>query len=104
MGLTQDTQSHFNEIFNLEERGINPDVLHKGRLTGETTRLLLLAFNLWGGYPTTYPKENDEFARNISSSVDDIFSRELSFYYLQALEIRYQIAKKENRRKASQDF
>lgn len=88
IGLTADTRNHFSEI--LIDDGINSEIFQKGWLTGETTRLLTLGYNLWNGY--VHEEENRYLNR-----VDNIFSGELAFYYLQAVNIRFDIDKKQQR-------
>lgn len=92
IGLTEDTRNHFSEI--LTQDGINLDVFNNGWITGETRRLLILGFNLWNGY--LYGSENNE--KNTSlNAVDEIFSGELAYYFLQAVNIRFDIEKKQQR-------
>lgn len=112
VGLTEDTRSHYSDI--LTNEGINRAIFNEGWLTGETTRLLILAFNLWNGFTFGYSdSRNDEkdledmtkeeLAEIIRSgsrnSVDELFSGELGYYYLQAVNLRFNLDKNEESRK-----
>lgn len=108
IGLTEDTRNHYPSIFS--EGGINREVINEGWLTGETTRLLILAFNLWNGYKFGYSDPiNDEknledmskdelvsiVQSGFNNSVDQLFLGELGYYYLQGVNLRFNLDKKE---------
>ncbi|MFJ1627928.1 DUF6075 family protein [Marinilactibacillus psychrotolerans] len=93
VGLTEDTRNHFSEI--LTNEGINLNVLHSGWITGETRRLLILGFNLYNGY--MYESEGSKNDIDLNT-VSEIFSGELAYYYLQAIDIRFDVYKNERKR------
>lgn len=93
VGLTDDTRNHFSEILSTE--GIDVEVLRAGWITGETRRLLILGFNLYNGY--MYESEGSKNDIDLNT-VSEIFSGELAYYYLQAIDIRFDVYKNERKR------
>lgn len=79
LSMTDETRSHFEEVFDIKEKGINFDALDKSWQTGTTSKVTKLAFNLWNGY------SGDES----SYSVDNIFSCVYAPYFYQAIKLRY---------------
>lgn len=92
VGLTEDTRNHFSEI--LTNEGINLNVLHSGWITGETRRLLILGFNLYNEYIYVSEGKKGNFEMN---TVSEIFCGELAYYYMQAIDIRFEVYKKERK-------
>lgn len=81
LGLTQDTVSHFNEVFDFDTDLIKPECLHAGWQTGGSIRICRLALNLWNGYV------EEECAAFFSP--EDIFCCEFAPYFFEAIRLRY---------------
>ena len=113
LGLTEDTSNHLNEIY-VPGEGIKREVIQADWVTGETGRLLVLAFNLWNDYrhglndsqfderslDSLSSGELIEIINNESwNTVTNIFGGSLGFYYLQAINIRFNIDRGEAARR-----
>lgn len=111
LGISKDTRNKFTHILN--EDGINRSVLNEGWVTGNSYRTLVLGFNLFNGFMAgTWSPEYDDvdleslnrkelieiIESNRRNAVDEIFDGELAIYYLQAVNMRFNINEKENRR------
>lgn len=84
LGLTEDTRKHSEEIYNFENREIEPTALNKAWQTSTSLTITRLAFNLFNGFTGT--EENENY------TVENIFSRrELAEYFYQAIKIRFEL-------------
>lgn len=84
IALTDETYKHRAELYNEEERSIIPEGLKADFQTGTTTKLTLLAFNLF----TSSTAFCDDDMRAYCTP-DYIFESSFSPYFIQALKIRY---------------
>lgn len=80
MGLTGDTRTHINDVFDFQEDGIIPEGLTAGWQTGGSIRVCRMAFNLWNGYSEA---PGDEFTPAA------LFCCEFARYFVEAIKLRY---------------
>lgn len=84
IALTDETYTHRKSLYNEQEQSIIPEGLNEAFQTGTTTRLTLLAFNLF----TSSTAFCDDDTRN-ACTPDNIFCCELGHYFMEALKVRY---------------
>lgn len=82
--LANETYNHRSGLYNAEERHIIPDGISEDWQTGTTTKLTLLAFNLYTSSLNFCP---DELTADCTP--DNIFCSDLAPYFWQAIKIRY---------------
>lgn len=82
LSLLEDTREHINDLYDFKENWIKPEGLNKGWQTGGTTKITMLAFNLYNGFND---EDNDYSPLNLFSGVDSS-NRE---YLLQSIRIRF---------------
>lgn len=75
---------HINEMYDFEDRCINPTAIEKPWQTGTSLKTTLLAFNLYTGHTAWCP---DEYVNICTPS--DIFVSEYAEYYWEAIKLRY---------------
>lgn len=86
--LTMDnvTRKHIKQIYNFDEKCINPDCLKAEWITSSAIRTISLAFNLY--------TDNTLFTDNQTMcTINNIFnySAEYNTYYINAIQMRYNI-------------
>ncbi len=81
MGISSETRSHIQNLFDFKNDGINLEGLSSTWQTGSTLRLCRLAFNLWNGF-TEDGKEN-------RSSPHELFDCSFAPYFFEAIRLRY---------------
>lgn len=84
IALTDDTYTHRRELYDEQTRAIIPDGLQAAFQTGTTTRLTLLAFNLFTSSTAFCPDE-----MRVYLTPDYIFESNLAAYFVEALKIRH---------------
>lgn len=86
LALNSDTRSHFNEIFDIEEREVNRDVINRAWQTSGSEKVTRLALNLWNG-----TINDDENEKNISGdySVTNLFCCSYASYFFEAIKLKY---------------
>lgn len=84
IALTPDTYKHRSWLYDEQERIIKPDGVKADWQTGTTTRLTLLAFNLFTNSTAFCPEEMTSYC-----TPEHIFCCELAPYFWQAIKIRY---------------
>lgn len=77
LGVSEETRVHAADIYDINEDTIKLESLNAGWQTGGSTKLCLLAFNLWNGFT------NDE------TSPSDIFCCSYAPYMLAAVKLRF---------------
>jgi len=81
MGISAETRSHIQTLFDFKNDGINPEGLSAAWQTGSTHRLCRLAFNLWNGWT-----EDGKVNR---SSPHELFDCSYAPYFFEAIRLRY---------------
>lgn len=81
VGICNDTRKHVNDIFDFSDDSIKLDALEKGWQTSGSSKVCLLAFNLWNGFVAS----NDEQ----SSTPYELFNCEFAPYFYEALKLKY---------------
>lgn len=89
LGVCDDTRRHFEDLFDMEDRGIKLDGLQMGWQTGTSRKVTRLAFNLWNG--CQYDSEGDAEAGRLSPyyAVDEIFCCGYLPYFMEAVRLRF---------------
>lgn len=84
--LTLDIEccKHIEQLYNFEERCIDPTALEKGWQTGTSERTTRLAFNLFTGHTDWRPDDEASLC-----SAANIFCSEYAPYYWEAIKLRY---------------
>ncbi len=77
-------RNHVEEIYDFEERCINPDSLVEPWQTSTSIKTILLAFNLFTGHSDWCPE-----GLKSGFTPSDIFCCEYAPYYWEAIKIRY---------------
>lgn len=81
MGITSETRTHINQMFDFEKDCIKPESLLDGWQTSGTTKVCNLAFNLWNGYV--------DREKGWCCTPDEIFCCEYAPYFMESIKIRY---------------
>jgi len=81
LGLCDTTRLHYADLYDFDAHQIKLDGLYGGWQTGSTTRLTLLAFNLWNGWA--------EDGQEIKSTPYYLFDCDLAPYFFEAIKLRY---------------
>ena len=89
LGVCPDTRAHFNDLFDMAERGIKLDGLQQGRQTGGSRKVTRLAFNLWNGCTYDSLEDSDVCKHSSFYAVDEIFSCGYQPYFMQAVRLRF---------------
>lgn len=84
IALTPETYNHRSWLYDEQERIIKPDGVKADWQTGSTTRLTLLAFNLFTNSTAFCPEDMASYC-----TPEHIFCCELASYFIQAIKIRY---------------
>lgn len=84
IALTDETYNHRSALYDEKERAIIPEGLREAFQTGTTTRITMLAFNLFTASTAFCPDE-----MRIYCTPDYIFDNSLAPYFVEALKIRY---------------
>ena len=84
IALTDETYRNRSRLYNEQERVIIPEGLNAAFQTGTTTKLTLLAFNLFTNSLMFCPEEMTNYC-----TPDNIFACDLAIYFFQAIKIRY---------------
>ena len=84
IALTPETYKHRSGLYDEAERIIKPDGLKADWQTGTTTRLTLLAFNLFTNSTAFCPDDMTAYC-----TPEYIFCCDLAPYFWQAIKIRY---------------
>ena len=86
LGLTEDTRTHFLELFDWDEWGICFEGLSAGWQTGGTIRITRLAFNLWNGCRSDDPESEVPDAEYLP---DSIFDCSFLPFFFEAIQLRF---------------
>lgn len=84
IALDEVCRNHVEEIYDFEERCINPDCLTEPWQTSTSIRSIMLAFNLFTGHSDWCPEELKS-----GCTPSDIFCCGYAPYYWEAVKIRY---------------
>lgn len=86
--LTMDnvTRKHIKQIYNFDEKCINPDCLSAEWITSSSKRTISLAFQMYTDNTLFTDNPNDCTISNIFN-----YSAEYNAYYINAIQIRYNI-------------
>ena len=92
LALTPETYNNRERIYNAKERSIKPLALEAGFQTSTTTRITLLAFNLFTN--STAFCDYDEDGADLTAfkklcTPEHIFNTNLAPYFMYALKLRY---------------
>lgn len=90
LSLTDDTRKHFDKIYNINKKEIQPDVLQEPWQTSTSLAITRLAFNLFNGYVGGEAREQEAY----KYAVDNLFyHREFTKYFYEAVKIRFELTK-----------
>ncbi len=92
LGLSADTRSQVNRIYDFKSGYIQPDCIHEGWITSGSRRIVLLAFNLYtDGTPTVDMDSDaeDQVSACRDYSVSNLFCCGDARYFWQAIKLRY---------------
>lgn len=81
IGLCDTTRLHYADLYDFAANEIRLDGFYAGWQTGSTTRLTLLAFNLFNGWA--------EGGQEIKSTPYYLFDCDLAPYFFEAIKLRY---------------
>lgn len=92
LGLSEDTRTHINQIYDFKTGFVKPKCLKEGWQTSGSQRVVRIAFNLYtDGTPSTF--EYDDVDGQIDEtrlySVSDLFCTGDAKYFWEAIKIRY---------------
>lgn len=85
-GLTVETRSHFDEIFDWEDWSIRPESLSAGWQTGTSLRITRLAFNLWNGRGSDDPECGEPQEEYLP---DNLFCCSYMEFFFEAMRLRF---------------
>ena len=92
LGISQDTRTHIDRIYDFKEGLVKPECLQEGWITSGSERIVRMAFNLYcNGTPSTNLFNNLEEklreCRNYNAEV--LFCCSYAPYFYQAIKLRY---------------
>lgn len=88
LGLSEETRSHINTLFDFTEDSIKFDGLTAGWQTGGTTRICQLAFNLWNDFCGDI--SGDGLMADVTAyTPGNLFCCEFARYFCEAIKIRF---------------
>jgi hypothetical protein len=90
LGLCRDTRHRFSEIYDAQERSINPAAVREAWQTSGSLKVTRLAFHLFNdGAPSAHQNDAPDFDECRQYSVSDIFCSELAPFFFEAIRVRY---------------
>ena len=92
LGISEDTRSHFSQIYDIKSGCIKTECLHQGWQTSGSVRVVRLAFNLYtDGTPSVddYKRKAEQIRECREYSVSDIFCCGYAMYFWQGIKLRY---------------
>ena len=92
LGISEDTRSHFIQIYDIKSGYIRPECLHQGWQTSGSVRVVRLAFNLYtDGTPSVgdYEGRDEQVRERREYSVSDIFCCGYAAYFWEGIKLRY---------------
>lgn len=92
LGISEDTRSHFNQIFDMKSESIKTGCLRQGWQTSGSIKAIRLAFNLYtDGMPgvTDYEDSYKQISECRNYSVSDIFCSIDAAYFWEGIKLRY---------------
>lgn len=92
LGISEDTRTHFDQIYDSKTGCIKPECLQEGWQTSGSVNVVRLAFNLYtDGTPSVddYKRKDEQIDECRRYSVSDIFCCGYAMYFFEGIRIRY---------------
>lgn len=90
LGMCHDTRRHFDSIYDVRARSINPEAIREPWQTGSSLKVTRLAFQLFTDTtPTAFLDDAANFDECKRYSVSDIFCCSFASYFVEAINLRY---------------
>ncbi len=92
LGISEDTRSHFSQIYDIKSGCIKTECLREGWQTSGSVRIVRLAFNLYtDGIPSVddYKRKDEQVSECREYSVSDIFCCGYAMYFWEGIKLRY---------------
>lgn len=92
LGISQDTRTHIDHIYDFKEGLVKPECLQEGWITSGSARIVRMAFNLYcNGAPSIdlYDDPEEQLRECRNYNVEELFCCGYAPYFYQAVKLRY---------------
>lgn len=92
LGVSEETRTHFKQIYNIETGCIKSECLYEEWTTGSGRKIMRLAFNLYTGWTPTiraFSDEREKLEECSRYSIDELFCCDYAPYFWEAIKLRY---------------